>query len=514
METEFANKRYYQLQVRPNCELKCSYCPGLGLVSGENRVHHDLIQSLKKARSGNYSAALVPCNALEMSDLQIIVETVHSFGLLPILQINTRQLQTLKAKIDEVLNWKVGIQIIWGNNIAIPDSVLNMIQERAESFHITIVAHKRMHALETFRSLPDALKKRAFFYFPLDQGASEEYFTVDAIYEFLKRFRVQFPGYKALPTPGVDVYDRQKKAWQEFEPQITPLYESPGCATPKKDRLYSVIIPTRNDESTVIETLKSLSQQTMEKTQFEVIVIDEGSSDETLKSCMAFARSGPAEFQLKVLRFPAFSIPSNDRMDHRTAVSMNLGVKASRGEHLLFLDPKSLVPRTTLIDLLVHHEKWDLVQPRRLVLPSDIDPIETKVLEPKDLKTHAEPENPFWDQFYNNSDNWNQMTDGWRYVSSKNLSVRRDVFEYIGWFRKTFLYHGFEDSDLGYRARKKGFHYFLSPETIFEVSSGKEVSSFLRRGLDQRQVTLSKMAKTFFQNNLDTDIYDNLRSYM
>lgn len=513
METEFANKRYYQLQLKPSCNLKCSYCPGLGLISEEERVHHDLIQSLKKARSGNYSAALVPCNALEQDDLQVIVETIHSFSLLPMIQINSRQLQSQKHRIEQILQWRVGVQIVWGNNISIPDNVLNLINDAAEEFHITIVAHKRMHALETFRSLPEAIKNNAYFYFPLNQGDSEEYFTVDAIYEFLKRFRVQFPGYKALPSPGVDLFDRQKQKWQEFEPQVQPIYSSPGCDIPEPSRKYSIIIPTKNAEIYIEDTLRILSQQTMDSSQYEVIIVDEGSSDDTITHCIEFARSGSADFQLKILRQQAFAVPTNDKYDHTTAVSLNLGVKNSRGEHLLFLDARSMIPRTLLLDLILHHENWDLVQPRRLILPGDIDPIMLKAMNSKELEPLAEPENPFWGQFYKNPENWNQMTDGWRYISSKNLSMRRDVFEYIGWYRKIFLHSGFEDSDLGYRAHKKGFQFFLSPEAVFEISIGKEVTSFFRKGLE-RQDHLSKMAKSFFQNNLDTDIYDNLRSYM
>ncbi len=507
METEFANKRYYQLQLRPTCSLRCSYCPGLGLVSESPRVHHDLIQSLKKARSGNYSAALIPCNALEMEDLQIIVETIHSFSLLPIIQINSRQLQTQKHRIEQILQWKVGVQIVWGNNVSIPDSVLNLINDLAEDFHITIVAHKRIHALETFRSLPDTIKNKAYFYFPLNQGGSEEFFTADAIYEFLKRFRVQFPGYKALPSPGIDLFDPQKKKWQELEPQLRPIYTSPGCETPDTSRKYSIIIPTKNAEHFIEDTLRVLSQQTMDSDQYEVIVVDEGSTDKTITRCIDFARSGDPNFQLKVLRQQAFEVPSNDRGEYTTAVSLNLGVKNSQGDHLLFLNARSLMPRTLLLDLILHHKSWDLVQPRRLVLPEDVDSVMLKAMNPKELEPLSEPENLFWEQFYQNSENWNQMMDGWKYISSKNLSMRRDVFEFIGWYRKTFLHHGFEDSDLGYRAHKKGFQFFLSPEAVFEVSTTKEATSFFRKRLE-RQAPLSNMAKSFFQNNLDTDIYD------
>ena len=88
MDLESANQRYYQLQIKADCPLKCSYCPGLGLVSKQERLHNDIVNSLRKAQSGNYSAVLIPCNALDSQDLPLIIETIHRFSLIPIVQIN------------------------------------------------------------------------------------------------------------------------------------------------------------------------------------------------------------------------------------------------------------------------------------------------------------------------------------------------------------------------------------------------------------------------------------------
>ena len=51
----------------------------------------------------------------------------------------------------------------------------------------------------------------------------------------------------------------------------------------KKNPMISVIIPTYNRSEFLFNTLKSISEQSLSKDLFEIIIVDNNSSDDTQK---------------------------------------------------------------------------------------------------------------------------------------------------------------------------------------------------------------------------------------
>lgn len=87
---------------------------------------------------------------------------------------------------------------------------------------------------------------------------------------------------------------------------------------------FSVIIPTYNREKLLIRALESLKIQTYKK--FEVIVVDDGSTDNTEISCVAFKNSFSS--------FKYFKIDNSGG----PAKPRNIGIENSVGEWICFLD--------------------------------------------------------------------------------------------------------------------------------------------------------------------------------
>ncbi len=83
---------------------------------------------------------------------------------------------------------------------------------------------------------------------------------------------------------------------------------------------FSVIIPVRNGARTLGACLDGLSRQTVDTTRFEVIVVDDGSSDDTA----AIAR-----------RFPVRLVQIDGR---GASAARNRGLRESSGGRILFLD--------------------------------------------------------------------------------------------------------------------------------------------------------------------------------
>jgi glycosyltransferase involved in cell wall biosynthesis len=97
----------------------------------------------------------------------------------------------------------------------------------------------------------------------------------------------------------------------------------------------SVIIPAYNAEELLPECLRSLSDQTIPRDQYEVIVVDDGSTDGT---------AGVAG------SFPGVRVIS--QKNQGPAAARNLGAKESKGEFILFTDSDCVPERDWLERML------------------------------------------------------------------------------------------------------------------------------------------------------------------
>jgi GT2 family glycosyltransferase len=100
-----------------------------------------------------------------------------------------------------------------------------------------------------------------------------------------------------------------------------------------------------------------------------------------------------------------------------------------------------------------------------------------------------------------------------KYVCTYSLAISKSLFKKIGWFRKNYIFYGFEDTDLGYRLNKAGVPFYLSPLKVYHLYHDNERSEFFNKTY-YRHLVLSKTAKIFFLNHLDPEIYEHFISFM
>ncbi|MBE8952221.1 MAG: glycosyltransferase family 2 protein [Quinella sp. 1Q7] len=122
-----------------------------------------------------------------------------------------------------------------------------------------------------------------------------------------------------------------------------------------RDPLVSVIMPMFNSAKFIPQTLESLLYQTM--TDFEVVVIDDGSTDNSVEVVESFR--GRFDGRLRLLKLPHTGTPGLPR---------NEGIKAARGKYIAFLDSDDLFTKTALAELstlaekfqadVVHTDRW------------------------------------------------------------------------------------------------------------------------------------------------------------
>jgi glycosyltransferase involved in cell wall biosynthesis len=112
--------------------------------------------------------------------------------------------------------------------------------------------------------------------------------------------------------------------------------------------IVSVIIPLYNAEKYISETLKSVLNQTYQN--FEIIVVNDGSSDRGPEICQAFAQSHP-DLQIRIISQANRGLPG----------ARNTGIRSAKGEYLALLDSDDLWHPRKLESHIQHLQRSPLV---------------------------------------------------------------------------------------------------------------------------------------------------------
>ena len=195
----------------------------------------------------------------------------------------------------------------------------------------------------------------------------------------------------------------------------------------------SVIIPTYNRKESLQETLVSLSQQRWPADRFEVIVVDDGSSDGTEEIVKV-----DFPFQLQYIR----------QANQGSAVARNTGAEQAQGNILVFLDDDMLVEPDYITGLIEEHQHYPRVVGMGTELPYN-SPNATPFAQMIALDQASEAAN--------STGTFVEFTK----CVTNNLSVERNDFFDIGMMEDVAgdgpTWWG--DVDFGYRANRLGFRF-------------------------------------------------------
>jgi glycosyltransferase involved in cell wall biosynthesis len=207
--------------------------------------------------------------------------------------------------------------------------------------------------------------------------------------------------------------------------------------------LISVAIPTRDRAELLEQCLDSLVGQTLPRDEFEVVVIDDGSVDDTNAVCERFSM----DLRLRYQRLAPSGI----------AAAKNAGLFASNGWIVLFFDDDDTAHPDMLRGHVDAHRRWS--EPRLAILghtawhPSlDVTPLMEYVTEiGQQLFSYPSLE-PGKELDY---------THFW----GGRASAKRAFLLEHGCFNQDFTF-GYEDIELGYRLSKHGFAVVYVPEVV------------------------------------------------
>ena len=160
------------------------------------------------------------------------------------------------------------------------------------------------------------------------------------------------PSDTRVPQSGEDGQDgKTAGSWQ------------PGAGLSAGSIIYSVVIPAYNAERFIRQALDSVAKQTF--TGYEIVVVDDGSTDGTAREIEAWAEANPAITLLLVRQ-------SNGGI----GAARNVGVRAARGQYVAFLDADDVWAERKLEIMVLHaqqlqaaellcHDEWLVEDGRR-----------------------------------------------------------------------------------------------------------------------------------------------------
>ncbi|MBW3540797.1 MAG: glycosyltransferase [Planctomycetes bacterium] len=205
----------------------------------------------------------------------------------------------------------------------------------------------------------------------------------------------------------------------------------------------SVVVCTRNRAASLRNALKSLiALETARAFQFEIVVVDNGSTDETAAVVASVARSS------------AVPISCVDEPRRGIATARNRGVEAACGDWIAFFDDDQLAERDWLLEL------WTTAAERRCRCVGG----RVELSLPENIRRRLAPACRMLLGATPAGDRLRRYT--YRFTpGAGNLLVARSVFEEVGTFDEAFNRRS-EDTDFFLRMHAAGIDGWYAPRAV------------------------------------------------
>lgn len=220
----------------------------------------------------------------------------------------------------------------------------------------------------------------------------------------------------------------------------------------------SVIIPTYNRAQQLEKCLRALQSQSLARESFEVLVVDDGSSDFTPELLRKWTECSP-------------NIKSLHQKNAGQGNARNNALKHASGQIVLFIGD-DIYGDT---DFLEKHVAFHQEHPEKTIAClglTDWDP-ESDVTPFMEWLTHGGP------QFAYHQLAPHQEASFWYFYTS-NISLKKELLLEDS-FDPDFKAYGWEDIELGYRLMQKGLKLIYTPEVHAVHDHVMEPSSLKKR---------------------------------
>lgn len=216
--------------------------------------------------------------------------------------------------------------------------------------------------------------------------------------------------------------------------------------------LLSVVIPTYNRSRILKDCLTALLNQDLPQKDYEIIVVDDGSQDDTPKVLKRFTE-----------RYK--NIRSIRQKNQKQGIARNNGVKKAKGNIVVFIGDNIMVRK----DFLTQHLRQHLRHPEenKAVLGLTLwHPRLTLTPFMKWLTNGSTVLGRFGGHQFAYEKLEGKKEADYNFFYTSNISLKRSLLEKFP-FDTDFSEYGWEDIELGYRLHKRvGLRLFYNPKAL------------------------------------------------
>ncbi|MFN7257078.1 MAG: glycosyltransferase [Microcystis sp.] len=283
------------------------------------------------------------------------------------------------------------------------------------------------------------------------------------------------------------------KSSSEFEEQVI---ESAKLAEPRTleiassdNPLVSIIIPVYNQFAYTFNCLESLSVNLSSDLAYEIIIVNDASSDETLEQLATLVKG------IKVL---------TNTENSGFIRSCNYGASQAKGQYLYFLNNDTRILENCLESLL-----------KLIVNTPRVGAVGSKLIYANGKQQEA------GGIIWNSADGWNygrldspeepeyNYVRPVDYCSGASLLVPTDLFKQLAGFSQDFIPAYYEDTDLCFALRELGYQVLYQPQSNvihYEgITSGTDLSSGIKQYQVINQTKFREKWSKVLTKHLDND---------
>jgi glycosyltransferase involved in cell wall biosynthesis len=226
-----------------------------------------------------------------------------------------------------------------------------------------------------------------------------------------------------------------------------------------KPIFISIVLPVLNEGKHIRGVLEALSRQEYPRDRFEILVVDGGSTDESVSFATDFCRI-----------YRNIRILENSR--RLSSSGRNIGARAARGDAVLFVDGHCEIPDGFLLRNLA-----ELFQKTSADVICRPQPLEAPGLG--NVQKAIAIARASWLGHNPSSLIFSAAKEGFVNPDSSGAAYTRRVFEQIGYYDERF--DACEDVDFNLRARKAGLRALTSPRVMVRYYPRANFGSLFRQ---------------------------------
>lgn len=400
------------------------------LLKSERKLQNDLKvkQNCMNHLSESERKLQQKLQELSESERKLQQELKNKQGHIELLLESERELERIKIS----RTWRLAFQIQQLTTAVVPSGSMRRLL-------LKMAVRLLRHPKQSLRLLSPR-KLRHFFSFLREEGPG---FVSQRIDESMRGIAVQ----------KTEMAVREDTAGKSFEEYHTLIFPD------AKEPVVSIIIPVYNHFSYTYGCLRSILEYTKEAPGYEVIIADDGSTDDTV-------RLGEVVKNVHVIR---------NTQNMRFLKNCNHAAKSARGKYLLFLNNDTQVQKDwleSLVKLMEEDENAGMAGSKLVYADGRLQEAGGIVWEDASAWNYGHSMDPYRPQF--------QYLKEADYISGASVMIRKELWEQIGGFDERFAPAYYEDTDLAFEVRKRGFKVMYQPLSVvvhFEgISNGTDLS--------------------------------------